>query len=346
MVKELLQQPIQLSTTMRPLVALIGCAIFLATATTTCAAARSSIANAGDYSQDDRAFLDKSSTASISGVGEQPHTIRYINRSRELKKNSGRRRKKGGNNSLSNAGGRADTRNNNGNKKNKKNNAAVEEEPPVIVSTTPIVEPDSTTNSESGSTVSITTKNGGTVYEYEFTTPGGPIEEEEEEVGTDSIVLLEEDVVDILATTTAAPSTASPSVVPTTSAPTAPTASPTPVPTPSHLTVGPTTTAHASGPCGISSFRRRVALMLMATEASGNIYDGTPQKAALDWLVDIDAYQVCPDDPNALQRYTLAVFYYSTLGDEWLDCSVTPNFEESTCDSVTVGTVGNDDSPK
>lgn len=331
---------------MRPFVTLIGCAIFLATARTTCAAAGSSIADA-NYSQDDRALLDKSSTAVVREVGEQPHTIRYINRSRELKKNSGRRRKKGGNNSLSNAGGRANTRNNNGNKKNKKDNPAVEEDPSVIVSTTPIVEPDAATSSESGSTVSITTKNGGTVYEYEFTTPGGPMEEEEEEaVDTDSIVILEEDVVDILTTTTAAPSTASPSGSPTTSAPTASTASPTPVPSPGDLTVGPTTAAHASHPCGISSFRRRIALMLMVTEASGNIYDGTPQKAALDWLVDIDAYQACPDDPNALQRYTLAVFYYSTLGDEWLDCSATPTFEERTCDSVTVGTVGNDDSPK
>jgi hypothetical protein len=273
---------------MRPLFALVGCAIFLATA-----------------------------TAAAVRAGERNHPIhirhiRYIQRSRELNKNGGRRRKRNGRDSLSNSGGRVNAR------KNNKKDDAVEEKTSVIVSATPIA----TTNNKN---VKITTKNGGAIFEYEFTTFNGPVSKKDKGVTTDSIVIVDEeaDAVDILTTATAAPAIS--------------TAKRTPSPTPN---------PKQGSTCGISSFQRRMALMLMATKASGNIYEGTAQKAAMDWLVDIDAYQVCPDDPNALQRYTLAVFYYSTFGDNWLDCSAMPNFEEGTCDSVTVGTRGNDDSPK
>ena len=281
---------------MRPLVALVGCAILLATT----ASGSSSIA---DRRHGDR----RPSTPTTTVANDQTNTLRYVRRSQALRR---LREGTGGSGSLSDAGGQADTR----------------AETPVVA------ESDANTdNGDSGSPSMITFKNGGTTWTYEFTTPGGPsgIKESSEEVGTDSIVdVEEEDVVDVLTTATAAPSTASPSPAPSTAEP-----SPSPTSEPTRL-------------CGMSSFHRRVALMLMATQASGNVYYGTPQKAALEWLVEADGYQVCPDDPNALQRYTLAVFYYSTLGDGWLDCSATPTFAEDTCDNVRVGTVDNDDSPK
>ena len=55
---------------------------------------------------------------------------------------------------------------------------------------------------------------------------------------------------------------------------------------------------------------------------------GTPQFRALDWLINIDTYNVfCAADCNrngqfggVIQRYTLAVFYFSTNGDTWASC--------------------------
>ena len=289
---------------MRPLVALVGCAIFMATT----ASGSSSIA---DRRHEDR----RPSTPSATVASDQTNTLRYVRRSQAL-----RRLREGGSGSRSDAGGQADTR----------------AETPVVV------ESDANTdNGDSGSPSMITFKNGGTTWTYEFTTPGGPSGITKSEVGADSNVDVdEEDVVDILTTATAAPSTASPTPAPSTAEPSpSPTDNPTAEPSPSP-------TSEPTRLCGMSSFHRRVALMLMATQASGNLYYGTPHKAALEWLVEADGYQVCPDDPNALQRYTLAVFYYSTLGDDWLDCSATPTFAEDTCDSVRVGTNDNDDSPK
>jgi hypothetical protein len=47
----------------------------------------------------------------------------------------------------------------------------------------------------------------------------------------------------------------------------------------------------------------------------------TPQGQATDWLINGDLEQTCPDDEKLLQRWTLAVMYYSTNGDEWERCS-------------------------
>ena len=42
---------------------------------------------------------------------------------------------------------------------------------------------------------------------------------------------------------------------------------------------------------------------------------------ALQWVTNIDPLQVCPfDNRGILQRYILAVLYYSTGGDEWSTC--------------------------
>lgn len=68
-------------------------------------------------------------------------------------------------------------------------------------------------------------------------------------------------------------------------------------------------------PCGIPSELRAELLTDLAEGTSGPIDTGSPQDRALQWLIDEDQFTVCPDDPKALQRYILAVTYYSTNGD-------------------------------
>jgi hypothetical protein len=47
----------------------------------------------------------------------------------------------------------------------------------------------------------------------------------------------------------------------------------------------------------------------------------TPQGKATDFIIGQDERLVCPDDEKILQRWVLAVMYYSTGGDEWTQCS-------------------------
>jgi hypothetical protein len=49
--------------------------------------------------------------------------------------------------------------------------------------------------------------------------------------------------------------------------------------------------------------------------------EGTPQYQAADWIINQDALFLCPGDPNLIPRYGMAVFYYSTRGERWLQCS-------------------------
>ena len=72
---------------------------------------------------------------------------------------------------------------------------------------------------------------------------------------------------------------------------------------------------------GITQLERAQQLTDIAIGASGRIEPGSPQDIALEWLIQTDPYFVCPDDPKALQRYILALFYYSTDGDDWEECS-------------------------
>lgn len=47
----------------------------------------------------------------------------------------------------------------------------------------------------------------------------------------------------------------------------------------------------------------------------------TPQGLATTWLIEQDEFQACPDNIKLVQRWTLAVMYYSTNGNEWFQCS-------------------------
>jgi len=53
---------------------------------------------------------------------------------------------------------------------------------------------------------------------------------------------------------------------------------------------------------------------------------GTPQNQAADWLINLDQDYTCPDDINLSQRYIMAVFYFSTEGNDWARCSAPSNF--------------------
>jgi len=59
---------------------------------------------------------------------------------------------------------------------------------------------------------------------------------------------------------------------------------------------------------------------------------GTPQNKALEWLVEDDKFSSCPQDPKMVQRYVMAVFYYSTDGGNWNEC----NAASDVCDPVEI----------
>jgi hypothetical protein len=46
----------------------------------------------------------------------------------------------------------------------------------------------------------------------------------------------------------------------------------------------------------------------------------TPQGMATDWLINQDVRQLCPHNPKIVQRWAVAVIYFSTGGNEWLKC--------------------------
>lgn len=47
---------------------------------------------------------------------------------------------------------------------------------------------------------------------------------------------------------------------------------------------------------------------------------GTPQHSAFQWLLNDDTAYLCPQDPSLVQRYVLAVMYFSTRGNRWFQC--------------------------
>ena len=116
------------------------------------------------------------------------------------------------------------------------------------------------------------------------------------------------------------------------SMPSAPTPRPRPPPAPTRPPV-PTPTIPTR--CGISSQERRAAILGKVSKISDPVdllTENSPQRDALDFIVDEDLLQLCPDDPTLGQRYILSVFYYSTDGQNWSRCSK-PN-DTSNADQV------------
>ena len=74
---------------------------------------------------------------------------------------------------------------------------------------------------------------------------------------------------------------------------------------------------------GIDENERIAAILrvLLAATNSSSLTDiTTPQGLATFWILDQDEFQACPDDPKLVQRWSLAVMYYSTGGDFWAEC--------------------------
>jgi hypothetical protein len=56
--------------------------------------------------------------------------------------------------------------------------------------------------------------------------------------------------------------------------------------------------------------------------------EGSPQNLAMNWIISEDTRYLCPYDPTLIPRYSLAVFYYSTRGNRWTQCSAPDNFTD------------------
>lgn len=61
--------------------------------------------------------------------------------------------------------------------------------------------------------------------------------------------------------------------------------------------------------------------ILMPHSSSGGDSETSPTDLALEWLISEDPRVLCPNDESLIQRYVAAVFYYSTDGDDWKQCS-------------------------
>eukprot|EP00561_Arcocellulus_cornucervis_P010744 CAMPEP_0185818304 /NCGR_PEP_ID=MMETSP1322-20130828/20428_1 /TAXON_ID=265543 /ORGANISM="Minutocellus polymorphus, Strain RCC2270" /LENGTH=467 /DNA_ID=CAMNT_0028515403 /DNA_START=265 /DNA_END=1668 /DNA_ORIENTATION=- len=95
---------------------------------------------------------------------------------------------------------------------------------------------------------------------------------------------------------------------------------PPPVPTPRPPVSAPTIPTR----CGISPQERRAEILAEVSKISDPddlLTGNSPQRKALDFIVDEDVLRLCPDDPTLGQRYILSVFYYSTEGPNWSRCS-------------------------
>ena len=129
------------------------------------------------------------------------------------------------------------------------------------------------------------------------------------------------------------------------SMPSAPTPRPRPPPVPTPRPPVPTPRPPVQAPtiptrCGISAQERRAAILGKVSKISDPVdllTENSPQRDALDFIVDEDLLQLCPDDPTLDQRYILSVFYYSTDGQNWSRCSK-PN-DISNADQVSAANV-------
>jgi hypothetical protein len=127
-------------------------------------------------------------------------------------------------------------------------------------------------------------------------------------------------------TSSVAPS-ATPTIAPTISAVDSPSSSP--VLRSEAPVVPPATSVPTLSNCvGLTADERieRILAILDTVVDSDLIRDNSsPQGRATTWLLDDDPLQVCPSEESCemLQRWTLAVVYFSTGGDDWFQCSST-----------------------
>ncbi|CAB9508505.1 receptor-like protein kinase [Seminavis robusta] len=119
---------------------------------------------------------------------------------------------------------------------------------------------------------------------------------------------------------------ASPSSAPTFSPSSEPSKSPTGTPSASPSAF-PTPTPTVVGCPGVSAEARRNQILAILQGATA-VQDptvladtSTSEGQATEWLLNGDALKICPDDPKIVQRWVLAVMYFSTNGNDWDQCS-------------------------
>ena len=149
------------------------------------------------------------------------------------------------------------------------------------------------------------------------------------------------------------PPTPGPTPPPTPGPTPGPTPSPTPAPTPRPTTAAPTTPA-PTFTCNFSPEDRAVAIADILGQVSNPIdfvAPFSPQSRSLKWITEEDSLYLCPDDPFLIQRYTMAVFYFSTDGPNWVECSAPDDLSDpnsireanANCDlEVEIGQGGTD----
>jgi len=83
--------------------------------------------------------------------------------------------------------------------------------------------------------------------------------------------------------------------------------------------------ASESTPCGLPVEERRSQILAILSGDVSNVDSlvtpGNPQYDAVEWLIGQDDFLICPDDDKLIQRYVMAVFYFSTEGGNWFECS-------------------------
>jgi hypothetical protein len=127
-----------------------------------------------------------------------------------------------------------------------------------------------------------------------------------------------------LSPVTKAPAPSMPTNAPTLSAIDAPSASPDVTPV-----VQPSTELPTLSNCVGITADERIEQILAILDSVANpdlIRDNSsPQGRATTWLLEDDPLQVCPSDKSCemIQRWTLAVVYFSTGGDDWFQCAST-----------------------
>mmetsp|Transcript_37352 Transcript_37352/g.90120 ORF Transcript_37352/g.90120 Transcript_37352/m.90120 type:complete len:460 (+) Transcript_37352:64-1443(+) len=121
--------------------------------------------------------------------------------------------------------------------------------------------------------------------------------------------------------------------------PVSPIQTPAPVestPEPTYSPIKPETLS-PTNKCGLTASERRSQILdILGAISFSDLFEttGTPQQQALDWIVDDDVSQLCPDDSSLIQRYTLALFYYSTNGDDWKQCNAPEEFDDASIDEA------------
>jgi len=102
-----------------------------------------------------------------------------------------------------------------------------------------------------------------------------------------------------------------------------PTAAPSVSPRPTDVVTGSPTNGPTLTECQSTPEERVAAIMAILDQVADSILirdRSTSQGLATEWILNEDDAGICPDDPKIIQRWALAVMYFSTGGNNWTEC--------------------------